>query len=111
MASVVVTQKLYREVTGNDPGDPKQDELPANRVSWFDAIAFCNLLSKRKGLAPAYAFEGAAVTWREEADGLVCRERPRASARGGQETEPVGALRHARQRVRVVLGFVETLSL
>lgn len=42
-------------------GYPKPDDLgwgrsnrPVINVSWFDAIAFCNWLSERHGLAPAY---------------------------------------------------------
>jgi formylglycine-generating enzyme required for sulfatase activity len=54
MARYVVTQKLYREVMNSDPGDPKGDDLPANNVSWFDAVQFCNALSVRESLLPAY---------------------------------------------------------
>jgi formylglycine-generating enzyme required for sulfatase activity len=54
MAKYVVTQKLYREVMNSDPGDPQGDDLPANNVSWFDAVRFCNALSVKEGLRPAY---------------------------------------------------------
>ena len=30
------------------------DRLPANHVSWFDAVAFCNALSAYVGLQPCY---------------------------------------------------------
>ncbi len=69
MMATTVTQKLYREVMGKDPGRPKGDDLPANNVSWFDAIAFCNRLSDREGLAHAYLTDDGNVTRVPEANG------------------------------------------
>lgn len=58
MARTPVTRGLYRSVMpaapwdwGRDKGD---DVLPANYVSWQDAVRFCNALSERTGLAPCY---------------------------------------------------------
>jgi formylglycine-generating enzyme required for sulfatase activity len=34
------------------------DDCPANSVSWFDAILFCNWLSHKEGLAPCYERTG-----------------------------------------------------
>lgn len=36
-------------------GDPA---LPVKRVTWFNAVRFCDLLSRREGLEPAYRWDG-----------------------------------------------------
>jgi formylglycine-generating enzyme required for sulfatase activity len=54
MAKHVVTQKLYQKVMGENPSSPKGEDLPANNLTWHDAIAFCNRLSDQEGLARAY---------------------------------------------------------
>ena len=41
-----VTQAQCRKVTGFNPSDPKGDNLPANKLSWPQAVAFCKMLSK-----------------------------------------------------------------
>ena len=63
-----VTQAQYQAVTGSNPsffsGNPvsgeAQDRRPVERVSWYDAIAFCNALSVIEGLTPAYRISGSA---------------------------------------------------
>ena len=52
-----VTQKLYRDVMGSSSSDTSGaigDHYPLNKVSWYEAVVFCNQLSKRDGLSPAY---------------------------------------------------------
>ena len=70
---VVVTRRLYREVMAESPAawerDRDDDLLPANDVSWFDAVAFCNRLSERQGLTPCYRIEGTQVRWEQNANG------------------------------------------
>ena len=70
-----VTQKLYESVMGENPSyfcrdneDLDEDEVknlkrntsnyPVENVSWYDAIYFCNKLSKKNGLQPVYAVDG-----------------------------------------------------
>ena len=53
-----VTQKQYKAVTGDDPSNFKGDNLPVERVSWYDAIVFCNKLSDKEGLTPVYSISG-----------------------------------------------------
>ena len=53
-----VTQHLYEEVMGNNPSYFKGANLPVDNVSWFDAILYCNVLSVRDGLSPAYTIHG-----------------------------------------------------
>ena len=62
-----VTQAQYQAVMGNNPsrfssnGRGKEkvagestDNYPAERVSWLDAVGFCNRLSEKEGLKPFY---------------------------------------------------------
>ena len=52
-----VTQKEYLDVTGSNPSEFKGDEKPVETVSWYDAVEYCNALSKRKGLTPCYEID------------------------------------------------------
>lgn len=68
-----VTQGLYAQVTGGRPSAAQGDRFPVEGVSWWDAVRFCNALSRREGFAPAYRFhtdgEGEGVGWDTSADG------------------------------------------
>lgn len=66
-----VTRHLYAEIVGQDPGWPGEeaDERPVSNVSWFDAIMFCNRLSKRERLNSCYRIIGNRVYWNRAADG------------------------------------------
>lgn len=47
------------------------DGIPLHRVSWNDAIAWCNAASVRAGLTPAYARQSdGVVTWDATSDGF-----------------------------------------
>jgi formylglycine-generating enzyme required for sulfatase activity len=62
MGKYEVTQKKYREVMGINPISFKEDNLPVEGVTWFNAVEFCNRLSLREGLLPAYTVNGTDVT-------------------------------------------------
>jgi formylglycine-generating enzyme required for sulfatase activity len=68
-----ITRKLYREICRTVPEawkrDSDDDRLPANRVSWFEAVVFCNALSEHVGLQPCYRVDGERVEWERSADG------------------------------------------
>ncbi len=53
-----VTQELYEAVMGENPSYHKGDNLPVEKVSWYDAIYFCNKLSLVKNLEPVYSVNG-----------------------------------------------------
>ena len=65
MLCTEVTQKMYKSVMGSNPSYYKGDLNPVERVSWYDAIYFCNKLSEKLGYTPVYAVEGKTdvATW------------------------------------------------
>jgi formylglycine-generating enzyme required for sulfatase activity len=57
MGKYEITQKEYQEVIGTNPSRFKGENLPVDSVSWYDAVEYCNALSRREGLTPAYAID------------------------------------------------------
>ncbi|MCR5763879.1 MAG: formylglycine-generating enzyme family protein [Treponema sp.] len=53
-----VTQNLYMSVTGENPSYFIGDKRPVECVSWYDAVRFCNMLSKKEGRQPVYSVNG-----------------------------------------------------
>ena len=49
-----VTQGLWESVKGSNISFFKHPDHPVERVNWFDCIIFCNELSEKEGLEPAY---------------------------------------------------------
>lgn len=57
-----VTQKEYQDIMGTNPSKFKanpdkgeiQENRPVERLSWFDAIEYCNKRSIKEGLTPCY---------------------------------------------------------
>jgi formylglycine-generating enzyme required for sulfatase activity len=68
MSKYEVTSAWWSEVM-NDGTTPTQ--LPRRDISWDEAVAFCNALSIKEGLLPAYAINGpnGDVTWDAAANG------------------------------------------
>lgn len=61
MATTEITNAQFREFRANHSSGIVQrttldnDRYPVVRISWSDAVAYCNWLSRREGLPPAYA--------------------------------------------------------
>ena len=49
-----VTQDMWEEVMGNNPAYYKGEKRPVECISWWDAIYYCNKLSKKYNLEPVY---------------------------------------------------------
>jgi len=70
MSKYQVTQAQYQEVMGTNPSyfngtagreadsGEVQSRRPIERVTWYDAIEFCNKLSVKEELTPVYTIEG-----------------------------------------------------
>ena len=66
MGKYQVTQEQYQAVMGNNPSwftaangnasvaNETDAKRPVEKVSWYDAVEFCNALSVKEGLSPAY---------------------------------------------------------
>ena len=55
-AKTEVTQGQFKKVMGKNPSYHAAcgDDCPVERVSWYDAVVYCNKLSIREGLEPCY---------------------------------------------------------
>lgn len=68
MMKTEVTQKLYISIMGSNTSYYKGDNNPVEpveKVSWYDAIYFCNKLSEKLRFTPVYSVDGKTdvTTW------------------------------------------------
>ena len=69
-----LTQDLYEVVQSFNPSQYKYPNHPVERVSWLDVVRWCNALSEKQGLKPAYELKElengkAHVVWNQLSDG------------------------------------------
>jgi formylglycine-generating enzyme required for sulfatase activity len=55
MGKYEVTQAEYEAIMGKNPSKFKGSNLPVELITWYDAIEYCNKLSEKEGLTPAYS--------------------------------------------------------
>ncbi|MBT9317161.1 formylglycine-generating enzyme family protein [Leptothoe spongobia] len=91
-----VTQEQYQAVAGNNPSDFKGKDQPVERVSWHDAVEFCETISKQSGITvrlPSeaeweYACRAGTTTRYYFGDALTAKQASFGSNQYG--TTPVG---------------------
>ena len=65
MSATEITQGQFLATLGrNTSGNPGDLERPVEQVTWYDALEFCNELSRRQGRSPCYALSGLVRTAR-----------------------------------------------
>lgn len=65
-----ITQRQFLSVMGYNPSWFSGDlQMPVERVSWYEAIEYCNRLSTRQGLSPVYRLLDDSVVYSRSANG------------------------------------------
>ena len=55
MCATEISQGQYQAITGENPSHFTEDEdLPVEKVNWYDAVRFCNRLSDKVGFDQCY---------------------------------------------------------
>lgn len=73
MSTLPMTQDFFVAVSGHNPSQFKYDNHPVERISWYDAIRWCNQLSEQDQLSPVYDIQDnqgkLTVVWNAMNDG------------------------------------------
>ena len=68
LAKYAVTMELYDAITNSTLNNFDKNHKPVVNISWNDAIAFCNVLSKKAGLKEYYSISDGGQTVRYNLD-------------------------------------------
>jgi formylglycine-generating enzyme required for sulfatase activity len=64
-----LTQKQWSTIMDTNPSSLQNSELPVEKITWYDAIEFCNRLSEKEGLRKCYIMTGDTIFWDTLASG------------------------------------------
>jgi formylglycine-generating enzyme required for sulfatase activity len=70
LGTTEVTQAFYTAVMGINPAQHIGPQRPVERVSWDEAVAFCNRLSELSGRRPAYVEGAGGMVLQADSDGF-----------------------------------------
>lgn len=69
VATSEVTQKMWNAVMDTNESTDRGDYFPIEKVSWYEAIDYCNKLSVSKGFTPYYIWESDTVRYDKTSKG------------------------------------------